>query len=197
MAEQPGESPSNEIGCIDDMWSSQKKLSSAEEIGKRRQNLHMGFGTPRLNPDNPYDEDIIGVKGEKAWEYLTGCEMDTSDRIDGDMDDFTNLFIIDGCPQFYTIDVKTARKPYNLLVKVSEINKPVDIYVLARYTDVTDTIDFLGWQWRTVMAHQPIKTFILVPSYYMHASKLQDIKKLLDHIYTYTGQSWLGINLAR
>jgi hypothetical protein len=51
----------------------------------------------------------------------------------------------------YKIDVKTARKPYNLLVKEEEIRGSLaDIYVLARFVPPC-AVDLIGWETKEVM----------------------------------------------
>lgn len=150
-------------------------MDDAIEIGIQRQKLHANYGTPRLY-DDPNIEDVIGAKGEKAWELLTGIPMDTLDRLDGDDNDFVQ-------PLNFTFDIKTARKAYNLLVKVTDERKPIDIDVLAEYDECSDKVHFIGWQWRSVMLKQPTKDFgIGVDSHYMHKSKLRPMGEILSRL---------------
>jgi hypothetical protein len=49
----------------------------------------------------------------------------------------------------YTINVKTSKKPYNLVAEPKR-NK-ADIYCLARYFVETDRAVLLGWQWGSIL----------------------------------------------
>ena len=146
------------------------------QLGKARQAIHKGHSTPRFF-DDENTEDIIGAYGEVAFSQLVGFPVDSELRPDGDNGrDFE-------VPLMFRIDVKTARKPFNLLVKVKEIDRPVDIYILSKFSDETKEIEFIGWQWRSVMKQQPTKDFGYgIVNHYMSANKLRPMSELLSRI---------------
>jgi hypothetical protein len=83
------------------------------------------------------DHDIIGVAGEQAFFQLTGLEPPMVEGHGGDgCIDFTS-------PSGVTIDVKTASKPYGLLVPTDQVF--ADVYVLALYKP--KRIEFVGWKY--------------------------------------------------
>ena len=146
---------------------------NAETLGKARQAIHKGHSTPRFY-DDKNTEDIIGAYGEIAFGELTGCPVDATLRPDGDYGKDFEVTLK------FTVDVKTARKPFNLLVKVNEIEKPVDIYVLGKFCEDTKRVTFLGWQWRSVMKKQPTKDFGYgIVNHYMSANELKPMDELL------------------
>jgi hypothetical protein len=77
-----------------------------------------------------------------------------------------------------TIDVKTAQKAYNLLIKEWEIKECADILVLAEYKD--GGINFLGWETKEVMRLMPTKVFssLGINNFYRHSSKLRPMEHL-------------------
>tara|TARA_Y100000310_G_scaffold49259_1_gene45551 strand:- start:180 stop:617 length:438 start_codon:yes stop_codon:yes gene_type:complete len=115
-----------------------------------------------------YEE--IGVAGELAFEDWSGCPMDRTVRPAGDTCDFT----IAG----HTIDVKTARKAYNLIIEEGRVDQ--DIYVLAQF-ETPDGIRFLGWHWGVVMAKQPVRTFGHgIRNHFMAAAELRTMADLRE-----------------
>lgn len=149
--------------------------SESEELGKARQDAHP-FGTPRYY-DDPNSEDILGMKGELAFESRYGLKADRSIRPDGDGHvDF--ITTVDG--KRLTIDVKTARKPYHLLIKDHEINCCADINVLAGVNPETEEIQFLGWASKDQMKECPRKFFssLRILNYYKKVSDLNPMSEL-------------------
>lgn len=147
---------------------------SASEIGERRQAAHPN-GTRRFFED-PNTEDRIGAAGELAFGKLVGVDVDarTLPSGDGGVDFVVSWYV--------TIDVKTARVPAYLLVKEADIDRPVDIYVLARYID-DETVEFLGWQTRSVMKRQPVRDFGYgIRSHYMAQEHLRPMSELIGRI---------------
>jgi len=120
-----------------------------EVEGRRRQAIHAGrpHSTERFFAD-PDEENIISLYGEKQFAEEFECEVDLTLRPGGD----------GGC-DFYikavgTINVHTARKPFNLLVKEIDVKKNVNIYVLARFNE-DKTVELLGWEYGIRMAQRP------------------------------------------
>ena len=148
----------------------------AEKIGKERQAAHPQ-GTKRYYSD-PNVEDTIGVAGEIAFAERYGLEIDDSIRPEGDghIDFKVKINNVE-----VTIDIKTAQKAYNLLIKEWEINDCADILVLAKYTS-DKKIDFLGWETKDVMKMMPKKIFssLKIVNFYRSKNKLRPMTDLDD-----------------
>jgi hypothetical protein len=144
------------------------------EIAKRRQNCRNGYSRSNYY-DDLYEENVVGVVGEMAFEKLTGLPMDRSVRPKGDggID-----FEIDG----HTIDVKACRNPVFLLLKYKERNRCADILVSAKY-DNERTIEFLGWQHRHTMFMMPKKRWWQdILAYYIPTDELHPMINLTEAI---------------
>ena len=149
-------------------------MNKAKTIGEQRQSAHPQ-GTPRYYKD-PNAEDIIGVAGELAFAKEYGLQIDDSIRPEGDGHvDFE--ITINGVEA--TIDVKTAQKAYNLLIKEWEIEECADIFVLAEY-ESDENIKFLGWETKDVMKMMPKKIFssLGIKNYYRHWTQLRPMNQL-------------------
>jgi hypothetical protein len=140
-----------------------------EEIARERDALHKGQDSCRkLSAGYEY----IGLLGEWYFSKLFKLPIDFSLKSDGDSrTDFKT--------KAGSIDVKTARKPYNLL---REINKPhSEIIVLAGYNEKEDDIYFLGWEYDKEMLKCPKKDFGYgVINHYKAADQLRSIKDLRE-----------------
>ena len=138
---------------------------NARDIGKQRQDAHPK-GTPRYY-NNPNAEDTIGVTGEIAFARKYGLEIDDSIRPEGDghVD-----FEVNVNQNKVTIDVKTARKAYNLLIKEWEIENCADVLVLAEYKP-NGKIKFIGWETKDIMKIMPKKIFSSLGIVNYHRSK--------------------------
>tara|TARA_R110000765_G_scaffold331200_4_gene422015 strand:+ start:387 stop:902 length:516 start_codon:yes stop_codon:yes gene_type:complete len=148
-----------------------------QTLGEERQNAHPK-GTPRYY-DNPNVEDTIGIAGELKFAERYGLKIDDSIRPDGDGHvDFMVGVTIKDKDYTISIDVKTAQKAYNLLIKDFEIAVCSDILVLAMYKEGEVTL--LGWETRPVMAKQPTKVFssLGINNYYLSKSKLRTMEAL-------------------
>jgi hypothetical protein len=137
------------------------------EVAKRRHELHKHHATSR-----PLSEDyeLVGLAGEVEFGRLTCLEPDFSDRPEGDNGcDFT-------LPDGREVDVKTARKAYNLIHEVGK--RFVDIYVLARYDDATETASLIGWETGRSLSESPSRDFGHgVINHYIDAI---DLKRMAD-----------------
>lgn len=156
----------------------ENKKMDAEELGKLRQKAHPS-GTKRYYK-NENTEDIIGISGEIAFSKRYNLQPDLEIRPNGDNHiDFKVKFTGDKVQKIFTIDIKTAQKAYNLLIKKWEINKCADILVLAKYTE-NEPVEFLGWTTKKIMQKQPIKVFssLGIENYYLPVEKLHDMKDL-------------------
>jgi len=130
---------------------SSSELKMLRKHAKEREALHKSHDTSR-----PLSKDYehVGLIGEYAFQLWSNLPMDFELRPGGDCKfDFVTA---DGL----TIDVKTARKAYNLF---REEGKPhADILVLAgvqtnKYDD--DTVMFYGWEYGVTMLMQDKKDF--------------------------------------
>lgn len=160
-------------------------MNYSENLGKQRQSVHPN-GTPRYYND-PNKEDVVGVSGEYCFGLRYKLKVDEAKRPDGDKGiDFVVKIFYRGKMVTRTIDVKTAQKPYNLLVKSHEINRCADILVLAKYLS-DNNVDFLGWTTRREMKQCPQKVFssLGILNYYKPASDLRpmsELDEILKHI---------------
>jgi len=148
-------------------------MIDVDSLGKKRQAAHPQ-GTPRYYND-PNKEDTIGVAGETAFAERYSLKVD--ERILPEGDDHID-FIVKINNSEITIDVKTAQKAYNLLIKEWEIKECADILVLAEYKD--GAINFLGWETKEVMRLMPTKVFssLGINNFYRHNSKLRPMQHL-------------------
>ena len=145
----------------------------AESIAKVREE-----GKELLKSNRPlsYDYEILGLMGEMAFADFSGYEVDTSQRMDGDkgVD-----FVIDG----YTIDVKTARKAYNLIVEVGKVK--ADFYVLASLVSQYE-VELIGWETgREVSSSKTDEGKLFknnVHNHFIKAVDLQPMWKLRDKL---------------
>ncbi len=126
--------------------------------------------------DDPNTEDIIGAAGEVAFAKAFGFQADSSSKPGGDCGiDFGTS--INGVP--LTIDVKTYRQPYHLLVKVSEIRNCADILVLAHYDH--GMVSILGWEHKFMMRRSPTHDFGRgIVSHFRLRHQLRPIDHLVD-----------------
>jgi len=122
-------------------------------LGKQRQKVHIINSSRRFFEDKN-EEDIIGITGELAFEKLFKLPMDRSLYENGD--DHVD-FTYNHKGRDVTIDVKTARKAFNILIKEWEIDKAADIIVLCQFDNFK--ITFLGWESLKIMKTMPVKDF--------------------------------------
>ena len=101
-----------------------------------------------------WSEDYVRVwlAGEIALSEFTKVLPVFESKFYGDGGEDSHIFI-EG--KRFTINVKTSKKPYNLVAEPNR-NK-ADIYCLARYFAETDRAMLLGWQWSSVIHKAPIK----------------------------------------
>lgn len=119
-----------------------------ESIALDREQLHAT--TPSSRPLSDGYESV-GLHGEFAFGTFSGQMPDITERPKGDAGvDFV-------VPILFTVDVKTARKAFNL---IHETGKPfADIYVLAEYDDHTSSAKLIGWEFGSRLASSPTRDF--------------------------------------
>ena len=137
-------------------------------------------GTPRLTADPAY-EDTMGVMGEVAFSRWSGLTADLVPRPSGDGGfDFSVMV----ATRTLTIDVKTSRKPINLLLKCNSVSKCADILVFAHVLDAE--VRFLGWEHKSMMLISPVDDFgygFAMRCHYRHNTELRpmwQLKKLIE-----------------
>jgi hypothetical protein len=133
-----------------------------DELAARRARLHQGHASSR-----PLSEghEHVGLAGERHFASLTGLPLDTTDRPAGDGG--TDFILPLG------VDVKTARKPSNLIVVEGKVR--ADIYVLFAYRDDLDATSPVGWAWGNDVRRAPIREFTPgIRSHAIPAAELRD-----------------------
>ena len=138
-------------------------------IAADRARLHKGQDTSRPLSK---EYELVGLSGEVAFSKETGYPLDLRTRIGGDngVDFYTSLG---------TVDVKTSRKPYFLVVEQGKVK--ADVYVLAQYDDESKTARLLGWEYGSTMKDQPIRDFGFgVINHYKAVSDLRNIWELTN-----------------
>tara|TARA_Y100000310_G_C20581630_1_gene763303 strand:+ start:569 stop:1027 length:459 start_codon:yes stop_codon:yes gene_type:complete len=117
--------------------------------------------------------EAIGILGEAEFAFRTGLPFDVQERPAGDnrVDFFTELG---------TIDVKTARKPYNL---IREVGKPhAEILVLVG-VDASGWAKLIGWEYDSIITDAPFKDFgYSILNHYIPAENLKSPDLLVKMI---------------
>lgn len=139
-------------------------------IANQRVSLHAQHSSCRpLSEDYEY----VGLLGEVRFAETLNLSVDLSTRPKGDNG-------IDFYTPIGTIDVKTARKAYNLIVEKGKVF--ADIYVLAQYAD--DKVAFLGWEHGDEIKQCPTRDFGYgIINHYKPVSQLKHmmlLKGMLD-----------------
>ncbi len=121
--------------------------------------------------------DQVGLAGEFVFGRFCGLFPDTSLRAEGDRGVDFRL------PLLFTVDVKTARRPYALL---HEKGKPIaDIYVLAAYHETEEEASLVGWDWGSAVKRAEVRTSPHgITNYYIPADRLRPMAELQKRINT-------------
>jgi len=144
---------------------------------KRRHELHVSHPTHRPLSDN---YELVGLRTEEEFARVFGTVVDLTSRPGGDGGiDFRLPFLVNDKVLRFKIDTKGARKAFNLIVEVGEV-EPETIYVLGHYSDEKDRTEFLGWQWGKIVLRAPTKDFGYgVINHYIPAGKLRKMEELI------------------
>lgn len=122
----------------------------ADELGRQRQAVHKDSKNPRMRPDELDYEHKVGGAGEDQFTKEFGYPYDSRKLPNGD-DGY------DFVTPIGLIDVKATRfDPPALNVKVYEIDRKLDFYLLAYQDANTMITEFLGWEWHDAMRDCPI-----------------------------------------
>lgn len=132
-----------------------------------RDRLHQKHASRRPLSQN---FEYVGLAGEVAFAQAFNVPMDLRSVSTGDKG--VDFYTVVG-----TVDVKTARKPFNLIVEEGKVI--ADIYILARYDDQTKKADLIGWEFGQNIKQCPIRDFGYgVRNHYKSASKLRKMSEL-------------------
>lgn len=137
-----------------------------------RHESHKNHSTSRPLSDG---YELIGLLGELEFAKQSGVMIDLERRLDGDKGiDFVVSVKL-------SVDVKTARKAYNLIHE--EGKSFADIYVLAQYEDETNQTKLLGWEFGSVLKSAPVKDFGYgIKNHYIPKEQLKPMSALMKRI---------------
>jgi hypothetical protein len=145
-----------------------------EALARHERHKHHSTSRP-LSPDY----ELVGLRGEQAFAEVVGAGVDMTARLGGDGGRDLTIEIRDG--RRFAVDVKTARKPGNLIVEQGKV-LPGCIYVLARYSDEYDRALLLGREHASVVARAPVRNFGYgILNHYIPAARLRFMSELLAH----------------
>ena len=137
-----------------------------------RDRIHKNHASSR-----PLSEDyeLVGIMGELALSQLTGLAPDLATKPAGDGGVDSLIYLR------YTVDIKTARKPYNLIHEVGK--KFADIFILSKYTDPDTPVRLMGWEWGKVLQAAPTREFGHgVMNHYISAKSLRRLGELQQRV---------------
>lgn len=132
-----------------------------------RDRLHQKHASRRPLSQN---FEYVGLAGEVAFAKEYNLPLDLRSIASGDkgVDFYTPLG---------TVDVKTARKPFNMIVEERKVL--ADIYVLAKYDDQTKTAQLIGWELGSELKKCPVKDFGYgIRNHYKSARELRKMHEL-------------------
>lgn len=148
-------------------------------IAEYRSTSHNGHSSQRkLSPDY----EFVGIAGEYEFATEMAIAYKFVDLPGGDKG-------IDFVTPIGTVDIKTFRRPWNLLVPV-ENNHPADIYVLAGYQDHEHQVALIGWTYWAILREQPARDFGAgINTHFLEAGQLfpmvqlkrEILRVLVDH----------------
>lgn len=141
-----------------------------QQIALWREQLHAQHKSSR-----PLSEgyEYIGLAGEAAFAELFGLPVDLTARPSGDNG-------VDFSTSAGTVDVKTYRKPYNLLLEVGK--RHADILVLAGYDG--EKARLIGWEYSRVLLACPVRDFGYgIRNHYKAAHSLRKLAELREIIH--------------
>lgn len=146
------------------------------EVSKCRTRVHDGT---RLREKLPTENaDYVGLIGEWVFSQEFSLPIDLTISYKGDRG---ADFVVNGL----RIDVKTYRKPANMLRRV-DTRLPAHILVLAEYFDKTGWAELIGWEFDEVMLECPTKDFGYgIINHFKPVNQLKPMSRL-KHILSYT-----------
>lgn len=151
------------------------EFEDLEIIAKQREELHRNHVSSR-----PLSKsyELIGLVGEWLFARLYNLNMDLALRPAGDGR-------VDFAVNEFTIDVKSANKPYYLF---REVDVPhADVLVLAGVWLDKRTGKMFGWEFDKIMLDLPYPPKVFNPAggivnYYKPAAKLRSMNQLVEEV---------------
>ena len=144
-------------------------IEQIEREAAKRGRLHKKHKSRRALSDN---YEFVGLCGEREFAIMFDLPMDLRLRPKGDGG--IDFVLEDG----RTVDVKTFRKAYNLLVEKSKASRCADILVLAQFHE-GDDVELLGWATKDEIHAAPVKDFGYgVESHYISCRALREMEDL-------------------
>ena len=137
-------------------------------VAAERHDLHRDHASSRPLSDG---YELVGLVGEAEFSRLFNVPMNLERMAGGDngVD-----FVING----RTIDIKTARKAFNLIVEQGHVC--CDVYVLANPNRGVTGAELLGWAGRKDIEKAPVRDFGHgIDNHYIPADKLRTIYSLV------------------
>ena len=154
--------------CVPDIW-----VSTIKKIADNRHDLHQNHSSSR---PLSLDYELVGMAGEYAFGEVTALPVDWRILPEGDGG-------VDFTVGKAAIDVKTARKPSNLIVEQGLKNLSANIFVLAGWNDLSNTVKLIGWETKRAILSAPVKDFGYgIHNHFIPASELKDIRLLVQKI---------------
>lgn len=142
----------------------------------RRHASHVDHPTHRPLSDG---YELIGLRGEEAVAAAFGGSVDLRPRPAGDGG--VDMLLTTRAGTF-AVDAKAARKAFNLIVEVGKV-RIFTIYILGQYSDLSDRVTLLGWEWGSSLLKAPKRDFGYgVINHYIHRSRLRRLSDLLDQM---------------
>lgn len=152
-------------------------MSDLRQTAEQRHAIHASHKTHRPLSD---DYELVGLAGEAQFAKEFRCTLDTELRPAGDHGH--DFLMNTDTGHIVTVDIKTARKPYNLLLE-ARARHTAFIYVLAHYID-EHHVKLLGWTTGRIMRSCPIKDFGYgIHNHYLPAAQLRPMRSL-HHLLT-------------
>jgi len=150
------------------MESTKEKL---KKIATEREKIHEDHASSRPLSKN---YEYIGLVGESEFANQFNYKIDEKLRPSGDGGkDFNSPLGL--------IDIKTARKAFNLIVEKGKVDS--DIYVLAQYCDETESATLLGWASKKEILNAPTKDFgYKIINHYISKDNLRSITSLKEKL---------------
>jgi hypothetical protein len=131
------------------------------------------------------DYELVGLAGEAEASRFFGVPVDLRPLPGGDGGkDFRVKFLLpNGLVGEFAVDIKTARKAYNLIVEVGKVKVDV-IYVLGQYLPC-GSVELIGWEWGKVVMSAPSRDFGYgIVNHYIHRDRLRSMTDLKNRLVT-------------
>ena len=165
------------VQAVQSIWPGAERVQTLEEVAEHRHKQHIGHATSRPLSK---DYELKGLRGEATFAKEFGLQHDLSDKPGGDGGVDAKLdLVVNGAVRHFNVDVKTAEKPFNLIVEVEKC-RPQTIYVLAGYKDGEAYL--IGWEWGATLLKnlygEPRKFQHGIINHFIPAKRLRSLDEL-------------------